>query len=86
MIDDNILFHGERKIILHENDSRAMPSSRFTGNAFITIHGQCLHHDARAMPSSRFTGNAFITIHGQCLHHDSRAMPSSRFTINKKRH
>jgi len=29
MIED---YHGERKIILNENDSRAMSSSRFTVN------------------------------------------------------
>ena len=39
-LDDRRLYHGERKMILNENDSRAMPSSQFTGNALVTIHGK----------------------------------------------
>jgi hypothetical protein len=31
-LDDRRLYHGERKMILNENDSRAMPSSQFTVN------------------------------------------------------
>jgi hypothetical protein len=31
-LDDRRLYHGECKMILNENDSRAMPSSQFTVN------------------------------------------------------
>jgi hypothetical protein len=32
MLDDKWLYHGERKLILNENDSWAMPSSQFMVN------------------------------------------------------